>query len=147
MQTTFTPTQPAWLFWTITCSGLAWNLFGIFQFANTALASEQGLIMGGMTAEQAALYFNLPFWMNAAFAVGVFGGVIGSALMLLRKRQALPVFALSLGGYIVLYIGDLTEGVFAAFGTPQVVILSIVVLIAVGLWLSARHYARSGVIA
>lgn len=134
------------IFWTIALAGLSWNLFGVFQFARTALASEQGLMMGGMTAQQAALYFNLPLWMNAAFAIGVFGGVLGSVAMLLRKRLAQPVFAGSLAGYVVLYVGDITQGVFAAFATSQVVILSLVVGIAFGMWLAARHYARRGVL-
>lgn len=146
MQTTFSRNPPVLVFWSIALAGLAWNLFGAFQFASAALASEQGLMMGGMTPEQAALYFNLPLWMNLAFATGVFGGVVGSVLMLLRKRQALAVFAISLAGYLVLYVGDITQGVFAAFGTPQVVILSMVVLIAIGLWLAARHYVRTGVL-
>lgn len=146
MQTTFSDTRRPWIFWTVAMAGLAWNLFGVFQFTTTAMASQQSLMMGGMTAEQADLYFNLPLWMNAAFAIGVFGGVLGSVMMLLRRRQAAQVFALSLAGYIVLYIGDITQGVFAAFGAPQVVVLSMVVAIAIGLWVSARHYARTGLL-
>lgn len=146
MQTSVSQSRATTIFWTIAIAGLAWNLFGVFQFASTALASQQGLVMGGMTAKQAAFYFNLPLWMDASFAVGVFGGVGGSAAMLLRKRQAQAVFAMSLAGYAVLYVGDITQGVFAVFGMPQVVILSLVLGIAIGLWLSARHFARHGVL-
>ncbi len=128
---------PKW-FWIMAGLGLAWNLFGVVQFLGTAMASQEGLMMGGMTEAQANLYFGLPVWMNAAFAVGVFGGLLGSALLLLRRRQAVPVFALSLAGYVVLYIGDITQGVFAIMGSSQVVILTVVVLIAVGLLLLAR---------
>jgi hypothetical protein len=62
-------------------------------------------------------------------------------LLLLKKRQALAVFLASLLGYIALYVGDIVEGVFAALGTPQVIVLSVVVLVAaLLLWLS--HLAR-----
>ncbi len=93
----------------------------------------------GLTEAQAKLYLGLPQWMNIAFAIGVFGGVIGSVLLLLKKKLALRVFGVSLAGYIVLYFGDITLGVFEAFGTKQVVILSTVLAIAVFLvWFSKR---------
>lgn len=85
-----------------------------------------------------------PVWMTAAFAVGVLGGLVGCVLLLLKKRISVPVFVISLIGYIVLYVGDLTEGVFAAIGASQVAILSSVVIIAAALlWLS-RHFAQKG---
>ncbi len=136
-----TMTLPKW-FWICAGLGLAWNLFGVVQFMGTALASQEGLMMGGMTEAQAKLYFGLPIWMNIAFAVGVFGGLLGSALLLLRRKQAVPVFAISLVGYIVLYIGDITQGVFAIMGSEQVIILTSVVLIAAGLYWLARKFER-----
>lgn len=110
--------------------GLLWSLFGIYQFSGSALSSEMQLMGSGMTPAQAALYASLPLWMDIAFAVGVFGGTIGSALLLLGRREALPVLAASLAGYLVLYAGDYALGVFAAFGMGQVAILSFVVAVA-----------------
>jgi hypothetical protein len=94
-----------------------------------------------MTPEQAAVMLGYPAWMTAAFAIGVFGGTLGCILMLLRKRLAVLVLLVSLLAYIVLFVGDWTEGVFAALGSAQVIVLSAVVLIAAGLWLLARHFA------
>ena len=136
-----TMTLPRW-FWICAGLGLTWNLFGVAQFLGTALATQEGLMMGGMTEAQAELYFGLPVWMNAAFAIGVFGGLLGSALLLLRRKQAVPVLAVSLAAYIVLYIGDITEGVFAIMGSEQVIILTSVVLIAAGLLWLARKFER-----
>lgn len=134
---------PKW-FWVCACLGLAWNLFGVVQFLGTAQASQEGLMMSGMTEAQARLYFGLPMWMNIAFAIGVFGGLLGSSLLLLRRKQSVPVFAVSLTAYIILYIGDITEGVFAIMGSSQVIILTCVVLIAAGLlWLARRFEQRS----
>jgi hypothetical protein len=136
-----TMTLPKW-FWICAGLGLAWNMFGVVQFMGTAMASQEGLMMGGMTRAQADLYFDLPVWMNIAFAIGVFGGLLGSAMLLLRRKQAVPVLAVSLAAYIVLYIGDITEGVFAIMGSEQVIILTSVVLIAVGLLWLARKFER-----
>ena len=77
----------------------------------------------------------------------VFGGLLGSVLLMLRNRVATPVFAASLAGYVVLYIGDITEGIFAVMGPPQVVVLTAVVLIAAALLWSSRRFERSGVLA
>ncbi|MGG5821364.1 hypothetical protein [Falsiroseomonas sp. HW251] len=113
--------------------GLAWNLFGATRFVATELATEAALVAGGMTPAQAALYAGLPGWMALAFALGVFGGVAGCVLMLLRRRAAVPVLAASLAGYLVLFAGDVTQGVFAAFGLGQVAILLLVLAVAAGL--------------
>jgi hypothetical protein len=133
---------PLW-FWISATLGLLWNLFGLFRFSVDSFSSVEKLIAGGMTQAQASLYAGLPFWMTVVFAVGVIGGTLGCILLLLRKKQALAVFAVSLVGYIALYAGDIALGVFAAFGTPQVVILTTVVLIAVALlWLARLSQQR-----
>jgi hypothetical protein len=77
----------------------------------------------GLDASQAMTMTSYPLWMTGAFAVGVFGGLGGSALLLLRRALAVPVFVVSLLAYIALYFGDITEGVFAAMGAGQVAVL------------------------
>ena len=143
--TTVAAKTPLW-FWVAAGLGLAWNVFGAVQFLGSLNATTESLQAQGMTAEQAAVMLGYPVWMTIAFAIGVFGGIIGCILLLLRNRLAYPVFLASLVGYIVLYVGDITEGVFAALGTPQVVVLSVVVLIAAALlWLS-RLATRRGLL-
>jgi hypothetical protein len=124
--------------------GLAWNIFGIIQFLPTVQGSVGSLMGKGMTKEQAELYVSLPAWMTLAFATGVFGGALGCLLMLVRSPWSRPVFAASLAAYLVLYVGDITQGVFQAFGVGQVAILTTVVLIAAGLlWVSMRQFRRT----
>lgn len=126
--------------------GLAWNAFGLYQFAGAVTATADQLRQTGMTAEQATLYAGLPLWMDAVFAIGVVGGFVGSILLFFGRRLAVPVFLASLVGYVALYIGDIALGVFAAFGAPQVAILTTVVVIAVGLLWLARTAQRNGVL-
>jgi hypothetical protein len=126
-------------FWLIALFGLAWNVFGVVQYLASVSATQESLIASGMTPEQAAVMLGYPAWMTAAFAIGVFGGTLGCLILLLRKKIAVPVFAVSLAAYVVLYIGDITEGVFAALGAPQVIILTSVVAIAAALLWFARR--------
>ena len=131
---------PLWL--TIASGGgISWNLFGAVQFAGSVMATPESLIAQGLTAEQAAIMTGYPVWMTLAFAVGVFGGLAGSILLLLRRPLAMPVLAASLVAYAALWVGDLVHGVFTAMGTAQVVILTVVVVIAAALFAVSRHPA------
>jgi hypothetical protein len=124
--------------------GIAWNVFGLVQFASSLAATEASLMAAGMTTEQAAVMTGYPAWMTAAFGAGVLCGLAGSVLLLLRRAAAMPVLLISLVAYAGLWIGDAVNGVFAALGTPQVIILSLVVAIAAALFgLSLRHDAKA----
>jgi len=126
-------------FWVSAGLGTAWNAYGVSQFSQAVSATRESLIATGMTEAQADAMSSYPAWMTAAFAIGTIGGLIGSILLLARKRQATAVFVASLAAYVVLYIGDITQGVFAAIGASQMMILSVVVVIAAALlWLSRR---------
>ncbi|MBS2015490.1 MAG: hypothetical protein JST00_21560 [Deltaproteobacteria bacterium] len=128
----------------IAAAGIAWNAFGVVQLLQTLRSTPESLVRMGMTPMQASVYASYPAWMNVAFAVGAFGGLLGSlALLLSQTAAAKKVFAASLLGYVVLFVGDLTEGVFAALGASQVAILTFVIAVAAGLlaW-TARIDAR-----
>ena len=144
------PTQPMrgppW-FWAASGLGALWNAYGVFQFFNAATATRESLVAMGMTEFQAQALSSYPLWMTAAFAIGTLGGLIGSVLLLLRRRRAVPVLMTSLAGYVVLYVGDISEGVFAALGASQVIILSFVVVIALGLLWVSRRAEKTGILA
>lgn len=140
-----TPSAPAWL-WAAGLFGLAWNAYGVVQFAGSVRATPDSLVAMGLDPAQAMTVTSYPLWMTAAFAAGVFGGLAGSALLLLRRAAALPVLAASLAAYVLLYVGDVTEGVFAAMGASQVVVLTAVVAIAAGLLWAARRAGLRGLL-
>lgn len=129
---------PLW-FLATALAAIAWNLFGAVQFVGSVNATVESLHAQGLTVEQAMVMTGYPGWMTAAFAIGVFGGLIGSALLIARRRVAGPVLAVSLAAYIALWVGDAVHGVFAALGMGQIVILSLVVAIAAGLYALSRH--------
>ena len=136
---------PPW-FWAASGLGALWNAYGVFQFFNAATATRESLVAMGMTEFQAEAMSSYPLWMTAAFAIGTLGGLIGSVLLILRRR-AVPVLMTSLAGYVVLYIGDITEGIFAALGVTQVIILSFVLVIALGLLWVSRRAEKMGILA
>lgn len=124
--------------------GIAWNAFGVVQWSGQALATPATLIAKGMTPAQATLYAALPGWMTIVLAIGVFGGLGGALLLAVGRRAALTAFGMSLLGYVALFVGDIVEGVFAAFGLPHLIVLTIVVAIAAALLLLALYADRRG---
>jgi len=131
----------------IALAAVAWNAFGCFQWAQSLRSSYGALRQMGLDHDAATTLAGLPVWIDVAFGVGVIGGLAGSVLLLARRRLAQPVFVASLVGYCVLFVGDVTEGVFAALGASQVVVLTFVVAIAVGLVAHSRALARRGLLA
>lgn len=91
--------KPTVLFWIISAIALAWNLLGVSFYLMQAYRTESFKAM--YTEEQLEVISNMPAWATAAFGVAVFGGVLGSLLLLLRRRLANIVFLLSFIGIIV----------------------------------------------
>lgn len=64
----------------------------------------------GITAEEMIAYIDsFPAWMHAFWALGVWGGLIGAVQLLLRKRQAVWAFAISLLGLAVTQLYQATQ--------------------------------------
>ena len=88
---------PVW-FRVIAVVALLWFLMDISAFFMRVLMTENGI--NAMPANQQHLYRNMPLWVNIVFAGEVFGGALGSVGLLLRKKWALPLFAVSLFGVL-----------------------------------------------
>ncbi|MEN3972221.1 hypothetical protein WJS89_06025 [Sphingomicrobium sp. XHP0235] len=56
--------------------------------------------MGQFSEEQLAYFYGFPAWMEAFWALGVWGAVAGSILLLARSRFALHAFIVSLVGLV-----------------------------------------------
>lgn len=133
-------------FWIIAVLALLWNLIGIAMFyMQIAMTPEQ---LAAMPAEQRAVYDATPSWLNAAFAVAVFGGALGALGLLLGKRWAVPMFLLSLLGLLVQMLGAYAvTPAWSAYGAAGLAMPILLVAIAVFLWLYSRKAAARGWIA
>ncbi len=135
---------PGWL-WGVSIAGVLWNLYGLYKFAGTFTQAGRAAMTAGMTSSQTELYLSLPGWVSIAFAVGVFGGLVGSILLALLRRIAQPVYLASFIGYGLLFAGDAYWGVFAAIPS-QLAVLGVVVLIAAGLLWASRLAGKRGLL-
>jgi hypothetical protein len=101
------------------------------------------------TPEQVAYFHGYPMWVVATWALSVWGGVLGSALLLLRKRLAVPVFGVSLATLALtfLYNFAFTKGFEIMGGASGLIFSAVIFAIAVALLLYARRLARVGTLA
>lgn len=87
-----------WWFWVVAGLSLLWNAFGGYDYTMSHVSGSAYYAQMGMTAGQIAYLEAYPSWMHGVWAVGVWGSVLGSILLLLRSRWALHAFAASLLG-------------------------------------------------
>ncbi len=91
-----TGTKTPWHLWAVGVGGLLWNGFGAFDYFMTNTKGDAYLAAAGMTPEQIAYWHSMPAWMTGVWAIGVWGGVLGAVLVLMRTKLAVPVFIASL---------------------------------------------------
>ena len=122
-----------WHLWVVGVLSLLWNAFGANDYTQTQLGNRDYIASAmrpmGVSIDEALAYFNaFPAWMDTAWALGVWGSVLGSILLLLRKSLAVLAFFVSLFGLFVttLYdIGNPMPGVVNGAGS---------IALLVGLW-------------
>ena len=111
-------------FWIVAVVSLAWNAFGAFDYTMSHLQGETYYRQMGMTDAQIALMDAYPSWMHAVWAIGVWGSVVGSILLLLRMRWAFHAFALStLGAAGALAYNLVTPEAMAAMSPVMPVVI------------------------
>ena len=105
--------QSPWHIWVVGVVSLLWNCFGAFDYTMSQLRSESYLgaaaeSMNVTAAEMIAFIDSFPAWMHAFWALGVWGALAGSVLLLMRSRYAVWAFAVSLTGLAVTQIYQAT---------------------------------------
>ena len=124
---------------------LLWNGVGAFDYLMTQTKNEA--YMSAFTPEQLDYFYGFPAWVVAAWALAVWGGVLGSLLLLLRKKLAVPVFLVSLVSMVAttIYNFVLTDGM-AVMGGEGAAFSAVIFVVALGLWLYARAMRGRGVL-
>jgi hypothetical protein len=87
-------------FWIVSVLSLLWNAFGATDYTMSHLRGEVWYRQMGMTDAQIAAMNAFPAWMHAIWAIGVWGAIAGSILLLMRRRWAFHAFVLSAVGAV-----------------------------------------------
>ena len=91
-----------WHIWVVGLVTLLWHGFGAYDYTMSELrdAAYLSMIPEEQRAAMLAYLDAMPWWAVATWALGVWGSVLGSVLVLLRSRQAVGAFGVSLVGFI-----------------------------------------------
>ena len=133
---------PTW-FWVVSVIALLWNLMGVSQYLIQAYMPIEALEQ--MSQAERELYEGQPAWVTAAFAIAVFGGLLGSIALLLRKKWAKTLFIVSLVAAVAqfahwLFMSNAVE----VYGPSTYAMPLLVIIIGIYLVLFSKKGASKG---
>jgi len=131
--------------WIVGILAVLWNLVGAFDYAATQLQLES--YMSQFTAEQLEYFYGFPAWMDAAWAIAVWGSLLGSLSLLIRKSWAAWLFGAAVLGLAVstIYNFVLMNGA-EVMGEAGVIFTAVIWVIALFLLFYARAMDKKGVL-
>ncbi len=138
-----------WHLWLVGVLSLLWNGFGAFDFISTTTRGEAYMREAGFDQPMIDYFNAMPNWMYVPWTLGVWGAVIGSVLLLARRKWAVHAFALS-------FLGALVSLIYGKFISPppppspgmemMVWMPFVILLIAAALLWYAWSMAKKGVL-
>ncbi|MCX7301851.1 MAG: hypothetical protein NTX73_16010 [Rhodobacterales bacterium] len=136
-----------WHLWVIGILSLLWNGVGAYDYFMTQTNNAAYLSM--LTEAQRAMMDSRPVWFDAVWAIGVWGSVAGSLLLLLRSRAAVWAFAASFIGLIlssVWQFGIADPSALETTGSFALMFSGLIAVVILLLWVYARAMLRRGVL-
>ena len=91
--------KPSVKFWAVGAFGLIWSLMGCYNY----LIQINPEALAQFPEAYQIVINSRPSWVTVLLVIAVFGGALGSALMLMRRAVARPVLLLSLVGVFVTF--------------------------------------------
>lgn len=125
-----TAAKTPWHLWVVGGVSLLWNGYGAYDYLMTQTGGEEYLRSYGMTDEQISYFSTMPAWSMATWAIGVWGAVLGSVLLLLRSKWALHAFIVSFAGFLGGLVYQFLLSNAAALMGPMAAVMSTVIGVA-----------------
>jgi len=143
---TTTTLRVPWHLWVIGILALLWNAMGAFDYLMTQTRNEG--YMSQFTPEQLEYFYGFPAWVVAFWALAVWGGVLGTIFLLLRKRFAVQTLLVSFVAMVITTIRNvfLTDGLEAMGGGFAMIFTALIFIFALLLYLYARAMRGKGVL-
>ena len=150
MMDTSTTKTPIHL-WIVAGLATLWNAFGCFDYFMTRTRGAAYIESMMPTIDGAAMmaYINgFPIWVSFFWGLGVWAGLGGSILLLMRHRLAVPVLLASMVGAIVGIVYQIVNPVGIAEVSMGVngVMPYVIIAVAIGLFVYARAMRMKGVL-
>lgn len=135
-----------WHLWVTGVVSLLWGAMGALDYVMTQTRNEA--YMGQFTEQQLDFVYSIPSWAVASWAIAVWGGVLGSLLLLTRRRQAVALFLISM---IALFISMfrtyvLSNGMEVMGGPLSLGFTAAIILFSIALFIYARAMRKRQVL-
>ncbi len=136
--------------WIVAVLALIWNGYGSVDYLMTKTRNIAWISQTPGVDPQAMLAWTdgFPLWANFGWGLGVWMGLVGSVLLVLRHRWAAPAFALS-------FVGAIIGLGYQIFGSPPPPPLDegfgkvmpwVIIVVALALYAYARAADRKGIL-
>jgi hypothetical protein len=131
--------------WIVGILAVLWNAIGCFDYYATQSKLES--YMSQFTPEQLEYFYAFPVWVDAAWAIAVWGSLLASIGLLLRKAWAVWLFGLAILGMAAtsVYSLVLSDGM-ALMGSGAMYFTIVIWIIALFLFFYAQAMARRRVL-
>jgi hypothetical protein len=134
-----------WHLWVVGVISAVWNAGGVYDFVMTNVRDVNYL--APLSDAERAYFFSLPAWTTTAWALGVWGALAGSLLLLLRSRFAIWAFALALAGLAGITLFEWTSDAPPSLsGARNVAFTAAIWIVTIALLLYALAMRRRGVL-
>jgi hypothetical protein len=127
--------NPPTSYWAVAVLGLLWNCFGAYLYLMARY--DPDTIMAGADPAMRDYVANQPIWANLGYGFGIWGSFLGSVAMVIRKKAAVLLFAISFVGAALSHLGQALAGVLPLGLT--VVIMGVIAFL---WWYSRRSQAQ-----
>lgn len=141
-----------WHLWVVGVVALVFTCFGGYDYYMSQIGDREYIASTvgpmGMDVDVAIEYFaSFPLWMDFVWAVGVWGGVAGAVLLLLRSNYAYPIWLTSLAALVVSNVyGFINPMPGMSDATPTLIAIGVVFTVMLLLTLYARAMVKRGVL-
>ncbi|SFG09154.1 hypothetical protein SAMN04488020_101133 [Palleronia marisminoris] len=140
-------TTTPWHFWIIVVIGVLWHLVGVFDY--TAFQLDWTPYTQLATGRQIQFTENMPDWVDAAWAISTWVGLLGMVLLGVGFRLSPLILSISMFAtvLIALWLSLFAEPtVFGLAGWWGLLGIWLTALLTVLFWLYARDMHKEGII-
>jgi hypothetical protein len=145
MATAYSERVPTW-FWAVAVVALLWEAMGCYAYlTQVSMSADQ---LAALPEGQRQLFTSMPDWVTAAYGIATWGGLLAAVLLILRRRWATIMFAVSLIAVLVQFgwsfiVAD-AAGVVgpSAYGLPAFIVAAGIALLWFSSWAAKRGWLR-----
>ncbi|MBT8287070.1 MAG: hypothetical protein HKN00_05410 [Flavobacteriaceae bacterium] len=136
--------KPTTVFWVVSIVATIWNLLGVAAYLGNAFATDESI--AALPQADQDYMTNMPAWVTAAFAIGVWFGLLACIGLLMRKKWAVPLFMLSLLGVLAQQVYNFFMQDYIDLSGSRMIMPVVVILVSIFLVWYSKDARTKGII-